>query len=410
MKYWKKLSNEQIKERVFFALNKNISFIEKKITGIPASTLDQQVFNINEPFLKNAPYMTAMINNPNHIGCHTLGDSEAFCNGTQEIEKEVIKIVANDILMGGDKEYDGYIASGGTEANIQAIWIYRNYFKYEKNSDQSEIAIISSVDAHYSMPKAGNLLNIDLYSVEVDENTRKISFETLDKTIKEAQSNGVKYFIIIANMGTTMFGSVDNPEVYTDYFKEKKLDYKLHIDAAFGGFIYPISNPKNILNFSNPDVSSITIDAHKMLDAPYGTGIFLARKNLMKYVMTKEAQYINGMDITLVGSRSGANAIATWMILQNYGPYGWLEEINKLLFRTDWLCEKLDEKNIEYFREDKINIVAIKSKYLSTELEEEYYLVPETHTGKNKWSKIVVMPHVTLDILEEFTLKLRKKN
>jgi len=406
MKYWKKLSNAEISERVFTALDNNISFIKKKIIGIPASTVDQQVFNINAPFLKNAPFMTAMVNNPNHIGCHTLGQSETFSAGTHEIEKDVIKIVANDILSGGEEDFDGYVASGGTEANIQAIWIYRNFFKYKKNAKQNEIAIITSEDAHYSMPKAANLLNIPLYSVKVDENNRKISQETLHQAIQDAEKDGIKYFIIVANMGTTMFGSVDNPDLYTNYFKKHKLQFKLHIDAAFGGFIYPISNPENNLNFANPDVISITIDAHKMLDAPYGTGIFVVRKNWMQYVMTKEAGYINGMDITLVGSRSGANAIATWMILQNYGPFGWLEEINKLLYRTDYLCKKLDEKNIQYFREDKFNIVAIKSKNVPQGIQDEYYLVPETHDGKHKWAKIVVMPHVTLDILEEFLSKL----
>ncbi len=31
-------------------------------------------------------------------------------------------------MKGDSGEQDGYVASGGTEANIQAIWIYRNYF------------------------------------------------------------------------------------------------------------------------------------------------------------------------------------------------------------------------------------------------------------------------------------------
>jgi tyrosine decarboxylase/aspartate 1-decarboxylase len=42
-------------------------------------------------------------------------------------------------------------------------------------------------------------------------------------------------------------------------------------------------------NFSNPKISSITIDAHKMLQAPYGTGIFICRKGLIENVLTKEA-------------------------------------------------------------------------------------------------------------------------
>ena len=29
-------------------------------------------------------------------------------------------------------KFDGYVASGGTEANMQAIWVYRNFFVKEK--------------------------------------------------------------------------------------------------------------------------------------------------------------------------------------------------------------------------------------------------------------------------------------
>ena len=55
-------------------------------------------------------------------------------------------------------------------------------------------------------------------------------------------------------------------------------------DAAYGGFIYPFTNVDNPYTFKNPNLSSISIDAHKMLQAPYGTGIFLVRKNYLKHV------------------------------------------------------------------------------------------------------------------------------
>ena len=58
-----------------------------------------------------------------------------------------------------------------------------------------------------------------------------------------------------------------------------------------------------------------------MLQAPYGTGIFLARKGLINYVYTETASYVKGLDATLVGSRSGANAIAVWMILKSHGYF-----------------------------------------------------------------------------------------
>lgn len=402
MRLWNKLNSKQIRDRIFIALEKNVDFENDLSIGIPGSHLDNKVFYSQAPFLEDAPFMNTMVHNPNHIGCHTLGESEEFFSGTHEIEREVIQILAEDMLGGKEGEQDGYIASGGTEANVQACWIYRNYYKKERNAKHKEIALLCSEDTHYSIPKASNLLIVRKYTVPVIENTREITPEAVAKTIEQAKKEGRKYFIVIANMATTMFGSVDNPQIYIDALKAAGVEYKLHIDGAYGGFIYPVTSTDKSLSFANPEVSSITIDAHKMLQAPYGTGVFLVRKGYIEYVLTKEAQYVTGMDLTLIGSRSGANAIAVWMILMTYGPYGWLEKMQTLIYRTDRLCKELDNKSIRYFREKDMNIVTIAANQISPTLAHKYGLVPETHDGDNKWWKIVVMDHVDLNILMQF--------
>ncbi len=206
----------------------------------------------------------------------------------------------------------------------------------------------------------------------------------------------------VANMGTTMFGSVDNPDVYTDALEKHNAIYKLHIDGAYGGFVYPFSNKESKINFSNPKISSITIDAHKMLQAPYGTGIFICRKGLIENVLTKEAEYVEGMDLTLCGSRSGANAVAVWMILFTYGPYSWYEKISILQMRTHFLCRELGQLGISYFREPNMNIVTIHAENIPYSIAEKYDLVPQQHNEHNKWYKIVLMDHVEIDHLTTF--------
>src|SRR5690606_22645895 len=106
------------------------------------------------------------------------------------------------------------------------------------------------------------------------------------------------------------------------------------------------------------------------------------------------------------GSRSGANAIAVWMILVTYGFYGWLEKINKLLYRTNRTCEALNKLNVRYYRHPKMNIIAIRAEDIRDSLATEYGLVPDTHSGSANWYKIVVMDHVELDVLQEFVNKI----
>ena len=312
--FWKKKSQEEIEEIVFGALDANINYKDQVVLGIPASFLDGQVFNQDATFLKNAPFISTLVQNPNHIGCHTLGKSEPFFQGTQAIEKELIEICAVDILKGKAYEQDGYVASGGTEANIQALWVYRNYFKNEFQAKQDEICILCSKDSHYSMDKGANLLSTDIRKVSVDFHTRVVSEIEVQKTVDRAKAEGKKYFIVVCNMMTTMYGSVDNIDAYTAVLTNSNIEFKIHVDGAYGGFYFPFTEKASLLTFENEHITSFTLDAHKMAQAPYGTGIFLIRKGWIQHANTK-ADYVEGEDFTLIGSRSGANAVAVWMIL-----------------------------------------------------------------------------------------------
>jgi glutamate/tyrosine decarboxylase-like PLP-dependent enzyme len=404
--YWESYSHDKMKRIIFDALKQNLDYRENQVLGLPASYLDTEVFYSDAPFLKDAPYLTALIANPNHIGCHTLNESESAFEGTHKIEKELIDLCAQQIFEGGTDEFDGYVASGGTEANIQAIWILKNYYMQEFDASADEIGLVYSEDAHYSMPKAAQLLSLQTVVTNVDDTTRQVSKQSVDERITTAKNKGIKYFIVVMNMSTTMFGSVDDIDAHVDWLEALDVDYKIHLDGAFGGYIYPFAAGNSRYDFSNPKVNSITLDGHKMLQSPYGTGIYLTRKGFMEYALTEEANYVKGKDYTLVGSRSGANAIAIWMIMRTYGSDGWKAKIKGLLNKTARLCSSLDERGVEYFRNPDLNIVTIRAQYITEELAHKYMLVPDVHDATVKWWKIVVMDHVKQGLLDQFLADL----
>jgi tyrosine decarboxylase/aspartate 1-decarboxylase len=405
--FWKKHSEEQIKQRVFDALKQNKNYAEQTVIGVPASHLDEKIFNQDASFLKDAPYISTLIKNPNHIGCHTLGKSESFFAGTQAIELDALRICAEDILKAKPNAYDGYVASGGTEANLQAIWIYRNLFQKEFGASVDEIAILCSEDSHYSMQKAGNVLVLKNYNVPIHDEERIPSKASILETITQAKEEGKKYFIVVVNMMTTMFGSVDSIDHYLAALEEAQVEYRVHVDGAYGGFYYPFACSDSILNFDNDAVDSVTLDAHKMAQAPYGTGVFICRKGLISYANTDSASYVEGEDYTLIGSRSGANAVAIWMILAKTGPYGWEEKVFTLQNRAQWLAQNLERLGIPHFRHPHSNIVTMESSHIPGELMKEFGLVPDNH-NKPKWCKIVIMDHVTKDLLSLFLEKLEQ--
>ena len=402
---WKRKSDSEIKQRVFDALKNNVNYRNGSVLGIPGTHLDSKVFSEELSFVREAPYLSTLVHNPNHIGCHTLGDSESYFEGTHELEREVIRICSENILCAEPDSIDGYVATGGTEANLQAIWIYRNYFMEKCGASLSEIAIICSEDSHYSMLKAGNMFQIRCALLPVEKENRNIDWFAAGEKLAELKKQGVNYAVVVSNMMTTMFGSVDDIDRYVELMEKHEFEFQIHIDAAYGGFYAPVIDETNAINFKHPRVNSFTMDAHKMLQAPYGTGIFLIRKDWMKYAQTDAASYVTGADCTISGSRSGANAIAIWMIFAAYGRHEWFEKCSTLERRTSWLAKELTKRGIQYFRFPLSNIITMKAQQISADLGLKFGLVPDDHNNP-EWLKIVVMEHVTIEKLEVFLEEL----
>lgn len=405
---WNAMSEAEINERVNRAIEANNNYDHGDILGAPGSYLDREEFAPDAPFLKSAPFLKTLINNPNHIGCHTMGkESSPIFKGTQKIERELIELCAEEVFQADKKTIDGYVASGGTEANIEALWIYRNYFIKEYRAKDHQIGVLFSEDTHYSITKACDLLRVKPLLLGVDQQDRSIQLSSLTDTLGRAMSDGVKYFIVVLNMSTTMFGSVDEIDPVIRLLEKSRLTYKLHLDAAFGGFIYPFSNPDSNHHFGNPKVSSISIDGHKLLQTPYGTGMFLIRKGFMKYVSNQQAQYVPGLDYTLCGSRSGANAVVMWMVLMRYGSKGWKKKITELLNRADYCCKALEDMGIFYYRNPYINIITINAEQIPADLAHKYQLVADSYEKPPLWYKIAVMDHVGYQTIDRFLNELR---
>lgn len=117
--YWKHYSQKEMDQIIQSALKKNISYLKNESIGIPGSYLDEVEFNADNDIINKGSFIQTLVSNPNHIGCHTLDEfpSEPQFAGTQELEKEFIRICAEEIFRGEKNSHDGYVASGGTEAN-----------------------------------------------------------------------------------------------------------------------------------------------------------------------------------------------------------------------------------------------------------------------------------------------------
>lgn len=176
--FWEQLPDDEIQRRVHDAVSANRCYGRDFVLGVPGSHLDRRIFP-ELPTLSHFSWLHCVRMNPNHIGCHTSGESEPAFAGTQALEHDVIAICAEQILEAAPGSYDGYVATGGTESNLQALWSFRNKVRDERGLSHDAMAIVCSEDTHYSAWKAADILGLRCVQVPVDEHDRTILESTL---------------------------------------------------------------------------------------------------------------------------------------------------------------------------------------------------------------------------------------
>ncbi|MCG3724333.1 pyridoxal-dependent aspartate 1-decarboxylase PanP [Vibrio cincinnatiensis] len=220
----------------------------------------------------------------------------------------------------------GAFCSGGTVANITALWVARNnalkaqgdfngvekegLFKAMQYYGYQGLAILVSERGHYSLKKAADVLGIGqdgLVSVQTDENNR-LCPNDLQHKIQMLKAKNIRPFAVIGVAGTTETGNVDPLREIAQICQIEQCHF--HVDAAWGGATLMSDTYRHLLDGIEL-ADSVTIDAHKQLYIPMGAGMVLFKDpNAMKAI-EHHAQYIlrqGSKDLgshTLEGSRSG---------------------------------------------------------------------------------------------------------
>ncbi len=220
----------------------------------------------------------------------------------------------------------GAFCSGGTVANITALWAARNrlcgpsgkfrgiaqegLFKALRHLDCAGLAVLVSRRGHYSLGKAADLLGIGrdhLVTVATDADNR-IDMPRLREECRRLQGEGIRVMSLVGIAGTTETGSVDPLEAMADLAAE--LGCHFHVDAAWGGPTLFSDTHRSLLRGIDR-ADSVTIDAHKQLYVPMGAGMVVFKDPAALSAIEHHANYIirkGSRDLgshTLEGSRPG---------------------------------------------------------------------------------------------------------
>jgi glutamate/tyrosine decarboxylase-like PLP-dependent enzyme len=263
-------------------------------------------------------YFLTMLINPNN---HAYEGGPA----TTEMEMEVIEDLQR--LVGFENGW-GHLTSGGSLANLEALWAVRNA--------RGKGKVLFSVASHLSWKRICNILDIrEFKELPVDRHYRL----DMDALKKELAAGDV--LCVMANFGTTGCGAVDPLDEILSL--REQYGFHLHVDAAYGGYFRSLllDEQSRLLSREQvgPQISpylydqaaalcradSITIDPHKHGLMPYGAGSVLYRHEELRQAILNTAPYTYhvkekpniGM-FTLEGSRPGAAAAGCWLVHQMF--------------------------------------------------------------------------------------------
>jgi len=247
-----------------------------------------------------AAYALAMWLNPNN---HALDGGRA----SSHMEIEAVAALAKMFAL---PQHLGHLTSGGTFANLEALWIAGKLNPGKK--------IVASAQAHYTHSRICSVLGIDFATIAATPNG------TMDFTALRTALSEEEVGTVVATLGTPATGAVDPLDEILAL--REQYGFRLHVDAAYGGYFTLAETLAPAARRAFDAIShadSIVVDPHKHGLQPYGCGCILFRdpavgrfyKHDSPYTYFSSAELHLG-EISLECSRPGASAVALWATQQ----------------------------------------------------------------------------------------------
>jgi aromatic-L-amino-acid decarboxylase len=292
-----------------------------------------------------------------------------------QIEATVIRWLCD--LFGYPAGARGILTSGGSMANFSAIVTARRSLLPE---DFLSGSVYLSEQVHASVLKAAMLAGFPARSVRSVPATPELRMDVdaLRRMVKEDRDEGMRPFLVVASAGTTNTGAVDPIEDLADVAAGEGL--WLHADAAYGGPFHMTDRGRRL--FRGIDrADSITLDPHKAMFLPYGTGCLLVREGARlreahrigaEYLqdLAAEEEIPNFTDYSPELSRD-FRGLRVWLPVQLHGLAAFREALDEKLDLAWYLCEELrDSPGFEVPWEPELTVVAFRYRPRSGDPEE----------------------------------------
>ncbi|WP_028763560.1 pyridoxal-dependent aspartate 1-decarboxylase PanP [Shewanella colwelliana] len=370
--------------KMMVGLNQNLVKIETSKAFTP---LERQVLGMMHHLVYGQS--DSFYNNWMHSASHSLG---AFCSGGTVANITALWIARNRVLQASG-DFKG-IAASGLMAGLR-------HYGYD------DLAILVSTRGHYSLGKSADLLGIgrdNIVSIPCSDDN-KVDVDKMRQAAEQLAAKNIKVMAIVGVAGTTETGNIDPLNELADL--AHTLGCHFHVDAAWGGASL-LSNKYRYLLAGIERADSITIDAHKQMYVPMGAGMVLfkdpefanAIKHHAEYILRKGSKDLGSQ--TLEGSRPGM-AMLVHACLQVIGRDGYEILINNSLEKARYFAELIKQQG-DFQLVSAPELCLLTYRYVPAQVQALL-----THAVKHDDLELVTQINQLLDGLTKFVQKRQRE-
>jgi aromatic-L-amino-acid/L-tryptophan decarboxylase len=194
--------------------------------------------------------------------------------------------------MGFPDTTRGLFTAGGSMATFNALLCAR---ERHLGPDIRPGVIYASDQAHHCVLKAAKLAGVmpdRVRAIPCDARFR-LPIDRLAAAIARDRADGLTPFAVVSTAGTTNTGAVDPLASIADLCAAEGLWH--HVDGAYGAFFNLCADGREVLRGMDR-ADSLTLDPHKGMFLPYGTGALLVRDGAaLRVAHEATAEYLPAM-------------------------------------------------------------------------------------------------------------------
>jgi histidine decarboxylase len=330
------------------------------------------------------PFLKYSLNN---VG-DPFGES-IYRENTFTFEREVIAFFQKHLRAPAGQTW-GYMTAGGTEGNLYGLYLARELYP--------EGVVYFSEHTHYSAAKIVRVLGARSIMIR-GRDDGEIDYEDLRETLKLHRDVPP---IILANIGTTMHGAIDDLNKIHAILKELAIArFYIHADAALSGMILPWVSDPQPFGF-DAGIDSVAVSGHKFIGSPMPCGIALARRQHVDRV-ARSVEYVGCMDTTIAGSRNALTPLILWSAIQRWGEAGFRKRAAECLAIADYAVSGLKAKGIPAWRHK--NSITVVFPRPARAVIDRWQIAP-----KGEIAHLITMPHVTRAIIDSLLSELASRS